>query len=147
MMKSLQTVTNFKTIFKYINFQIGIAGFAFVFGNPTRLINGYDSFGNTCGVDKNEKYRDFPLSGRNTLAEPYVFFLKIAEWRETLQICVKKCPDQQIIDQNQLYQFYKETNSQLCRYDFNMSLLEVFPNAKSFFNVLGPCPELPIYKG
>lgn len=43
-------------------FQIFIAGFAFVYGNPLRLIHGYDSFGNTCGSSTND-YIGTDLSG------------------------------------------------------------------------------------
>lgn len=30
-----------------------IAAFALVYGNPMRLVHGYDSFGNTCGMKNN----------------------------------------------------------------------------------------------
>lgn len=126
-------------------FQIAIAVFAFVYGNPVRLINGFDSFGNTCGVEENERFKNFNLSGQNTIDKPNVFFLDIKEWRQTLKLCVKSCPDRNIITKDQLYQYYKETDSHLCRYDFNMSLLEKpIPNNMSYFNILGPCPELPV---
>ena len=46
--------------------QIFIAAFAFVYGNPIRLVNGYDSFGNTCGTDLNDKMGNLTLSGLNT---------------------------------------------------------------------------------
>jgi solute carrier family 44 protein 1 (choline transporter-like protein) len=46
--------------------QILIAAFAFVYGNPIRLINGYDSFGNTCGVKNNQKFGSMELSGQDT---------------------------------------------------------------------------------
>lgn len=52
---------------------IVVAIFSFVYGNPMRLINGYDSFGNTCGVKSNERFTGFPLSGRDTSMEPYLF--------------------------------------------------------------------------
>lgn len=112
-----------------------------------RLINGFDSFGNTCGVKTNEHFADFKLSGINTIDRPYVFFLDIREWRQTLKICVKKCPTRKINSAKELYLFYKDTNSQLCRYDFNMSLLDMpIPNDLTYFNILGPCPELPVYE-
>lgn len=129
----------------FCHFQIAIAVFAFVYGNPVRLINGFDSFGNTCGVEKNEHFSDFTLSGINTLDKPYVFFLNISEWRQTLKICVRKCPNRQLTNPKDLYRFYTDTQSQLCRYDFNMSLLDMpIPNDLTYFNILGPCPELPV---
>jgi solute carrier family 44 protein 1 (choline transporter-like protein) len=47
-------------------FQIYIAAFAYVYGDPLKLINGYDSFGNTCGVPNNEKMGGLELSGLDT---------------------------------------------------------------------------------
>lgn len=49
-----------------------IAASAYVYGNPLRLINEYDSFGNVCAFDKNEKLADFNLSGANTKDKPWV---------------------------------------------------------------------------
>jgi solute carrier family 44 protein 1 (choline transporter-like protein) len=48
------------------SFQIYIAAFAYVYGDPLKLINGYDSFGNTCGISKNEKMGGLELSGFDT---------------------------------------------------------------------------------
>lgn len=121
--------------------------FAFVYGNPVRLINGFDSFGNTCGVKSNEHFADFPLSGISTIDKPYVFFLDIKEWSQTLKICVRKCPNETIGTPAELYKFYQDTNSQLCRYDFDMTSLRMpLPRDMTFFNILGPCPELPVYQ-
>lgn len=121
--------------------------FAFVYGNPLRLINGYDSFGNTCGVRENEHFPDMKLSGQNTIDKPNVLFLDIKEWRNTVKVCVKHCPTRQLGDREALYKFYQETGNQLCRYDFNMSLLaEPEPLGMQYFNVLGPCPTFPVYE-
>lgn len=127
--------------------QIVVAIFSFVYGNPIRLINGFDSFGNTCGVTKNEKFSNFPLSGKNMNDKPYLFFLDMKELHQTLKICVKQCPKQTITSTSQLYRYYKETDSQFCRYDFNMALLSTGDQSKSdYFHFLGPCPPLPIYE-
>lgn len=121
--------------------------FAFVYGNPVRFINGYDSFGNTCGVKSNERFQNVNLSGQNTIDKPNVFFLDVMELRQTLKICVKKCPTRLIDNKDELYRFYKDSDSQLCRYDFNMSLLEQpVPTHMNYFNILGPCPVFPVYK-
>lgn len=129
------------------SFQIAIAVFAFVYGNPVRIINGFDSFGNTCGVEHNERFQNFNLSGLNTIDKPYVFFFDITEWEQTLKLCVKSCPDRKIENKDQLYTYYKETNSHLCRYNFDMSLLaQPIPQNLTYFNILGPCPEFPVYK-
>lgn len=120
--------------------------FAFVFGNPVRIINGYDSFGNTCGVESNLRFQNIPLSGQNTINKPNVFFLDVKELRQSLKICVKKCPDRKMEDVQELYRFYQDTGSQLCRYDFDMSLLQrSAPKGMDFFNMLGPCPKFTVF--
>lgn len=47
-----------------------IAAFALVYGNPLRLIHGYDSFGNTCGVKNNPKFGSLELTGQDTSDKP-----------------------------------------------------------------------------
>lgn len=118
-----------------------------MYGNPLRLINGYDSFGNTCGVENNERYKNFALSGLNTADRPNLFFLDIKELSQTLKICVKECPKRLINNKNELYSYYQDTATSLCRYDFDMSLL-VRPDQKNytFFGFLGPCPPFPVYE-
>ncbi|KAL1380131.1 hypothetical protein pipiens_014432 [Culex pipiens pipiens] len=124
-----------------------VAVFSFVYGNPLRIINGYDSFGNTCGVKSNEKFAKFPLSGMNTVDKPYVFFLDIKELRQTLKICVKECPKQQINSSMALYQYYEDRDTKYCRYDFDMSLLKTQQSSDpKYFAFAGPCPTIPVYK-
>lgn len=124
-----------------------IAVFSFVYGNPIRIINGYDSFGNTCGVKSNEKFSHFPLSGMNTLDKPYLFFLDIKELRQTLKICVKECPQREIGNAVELYRYYEERDAKYCRYDFNMSLLTTQEAAgPKYFAFAGPCPKFPVYQ-
>jgi solute carrier family 44 protein 1 (choline transporter-like protein) len=50
-------------------FQILIAAFAIVYGNPLLLINGYDSFGNICGT-QNEMTGALDLSGLDMTDRP-----------------------------------------------------------------------------
>lgn len=59
----------------YINnwlLQIFIAAFAMVYGNPLRLVNGYDTFGNTCGALLNDKMGNLNLSGISTIDKKLV---------------------------------------------------------------------------
>lgn len=120
--------------------------FSVVYGNPLRLINGYDSFGNTCGVDNNERYQDLPLSGMNTANKPYVFFLDIKHLRQTLKLCVEECPNQQLTTKDALFDYFKTRNTVLCRYDFSMfRLQEATVPSVNYFDYLGPCPVLPVY--
>lgn len=124
-----------------------MAVFSFVYGNPLRLINGYDSFGNTCGVQHNQKFSGFPLSGLNTLDKPNLFFLDVTELRQTLKICVRECPSRIIHNREDLYRYYLDTDSKLCRYDFNMTLmLGVQPKDMNYFDFLGPCPPFPVHE-
>ncbi|XP_053955817.1 choline transporter-like 1 [Anastrepha ludens] len=126
-------------------FLIVIAIFSFVYGNPLRVINGYDSFGNTCGVQRNEKFTNFPLSGMNTLDKPELFYFDFKNPRQSIKICVKECPKRDIANKDELYKYYRDTHMTFCSYDFNMDLLSG-PNVDKYFNYLGPCPKLPIYE-
>lgn len=79
--------------------------------------------------------------------KPYLFFLDMKELRQTLKICVKECPKKTITSTSELYRYYKDSDSQYCRYDFNMSLLlNVQQSQSDFFHFLGPCPPLPVYE-
>lgn len=134
------------TIFAF-QLQLTIAVFSFVYGNPLKIINGYDSFGNTCGVENNERFSTYPLSGMNTVDKPFLFFLDIKELKKSLKLCVKECPSSNITNQNELYRYYEDHKTQYCRYDFNMSLLST-SNSRDmkYFDFLGPCPTLPVYE-
>lgn len=126
--------------------QIVIAIFSFVFGNPLRLINGYDSFGNTCGVKSNEHYQNFPLSGMNTLDKTELFYFDVKELKQSLKICVKTCPKRTLNEPRDLLQYLTETGTQLCKYDYNMQQLDRLSKSDKAFNTLGPCPSLPVYE-
>uniref|UniRef100_A0A1I8Q928 Choline transporter-like protein n=1 Tax=Stomoxys calcitrans TaxID=35570 RepID=A0A1I8Q928_STOCA len=128
-------------------FLIVIAIFSFVYGNPLRVINGYDSFGNTCGVKKNEKYPNFPLSGRNTLDTPQLLYFHMKDLKKALKVCVKECPTRTMMNPQEVYKYYTETQNHICGYDFDMSILaNDKQDLKQLFNALGPCPNLPIYE-
>ncbi|XP_059062134.1 choline transporter-like 1 [Achroia grisella] len=119
-----------------------VAAISFVYGNPQRLINGYDSFGNTCGVKSNQKLINFPLAGLNTIDQKYLFFMDIKELRRSLKICVKQCPNRNMDSLNDIRNFYQETGSNLCRYDINPNNVTT---TKDLHNFIGPCPTLPVY--
>lgn len=120
-----------------------IAAFAFVYGNPIRLINGYDSFGNTCGVKSNPKFGNMELSGQDTSEKPFLFFMDVANVKNSLKICVKKCPDRKLNTMDDVCKFYKETGSQLC-HDGPGSNFSAC-NSSNNKNKTGSCPELPVY--
>ncbi|XP_017107767.2 choline transporter-like 1 [Drosophila bipectinata] len=125
-------------------FLIVIAIFSFVYGNPLRIINGYDSFGNTCGVKHNEKFQGFPLSGLNTLDKPELFYFDNKELKKSLKVCVKSCPAKNIEKGSDLFDYFTQTGNQLCKYDFNMEQIRAAGKDDKTFNFLGPCPTLPV---
>ncbi|KAG7299787.1 hypothetical protein JYU34_016796 [Plutella xylostella] len=119
-----------------------VAAISFVYGNPLRVINGFDSFGNTCGVKKNAKLIDFPLAGISTEDKSYLFFMDLKELRRSLKICVKKCPDKKLESLADIQKFYRDTGSSLCRYDIHLNNVTASPDLNKF---IGPCPTLPVY--
>lgn len=125
---------------------IFIAVFAFVYGEPLRLINGHDSFGNTCGLSGNSKMNGF--SGLDTTDKRFLYYLDPANIQHSLQICVKQCPDSDLFSINDLQKFYNLTDSSLCSYNFdlnNISIAETY-NKTFYTTSLGPCPPFPVYK-
>ncbi|XP_058798501.1 choline transporter-like 1 [Phymastichus coffea] len=125
---------------------IVVAAFAFVYGHPIRLINGYDSFGNTCGVKNNPKIGTLELSGQDTSDKPYLFFLDGKNPRKSLQICVKECPNRILNNITDVCKFYEETKSQLC-HDKPGSGFSACKDLHSEpkKNTIGSCPEYPVY--
>ncbi|KAM0735406.1 Choline transporter-like 1 [Formica fusca] len=120
-----------------------IAAFAIVYGNPLQLINGYDSFGNTCGMKNNPKFGSMELSGQDTSDKPFLFFLDIRNVTQSLKICVKQCPDRTLWDMNDICTFYKETGSQLCHDRPGGDFSACNSESSKFKN--GSCPKPPIY--
>ncbi|CAH0627232.1 unnamed protein product [Chrysodeixis includens] len=121
-----------------------VAAISFVYGNPLRVINGFDSFGNTCGVKHNHKLTPAPVSGISTLDKRYLFFMDIKELQRSLKICVKECPNKKLNSLIDIQNFYKETGSNLCRYDVNLN--KVTTNKDYEHSYIGPCPTLPVYE-
>lgn len=113
-----------------------------MYGNPQRLINGFDSFGNTCGVSSNKKLLNFPLAGISTADKSYLFFMDVKQLRRSLKICVKQCPNKKMESFTDIQNFYKETGSNLCRYDINLNNVT---SKQELHNFIGPCPTLPVY--
>ncbi|RZF35015.1 hypothetical protein LSTR_LSTR013032 [Laodelphax striatellus] len=137
----------------YVSFwflMIMIAGFALAYGNPRRLVNGYDSFGNTCGAEYNEKIGNFSLTGLNMTNKKFLFFFNMANVRQSMDICVEKCPDRDLLTLDDLRSFYKETGSKLCRYDFDILGENKDPHGLNesllVSSAYGPCPLLPVNK-
>lgn len=123
-----------------------IAYFAFTLGDPWRILNGYDSFGNTCGV-KNVKPPNTKSvhSGMDMTDRPYLMYfdptvvlpdsLKTIAGADsstpietTMMLCLKKCPDNTVFyfkepkDSGAYrmwhYLDYKNKGEDFCEYGF-----------------------------
>lgn len=68
-----------------------VASFALALGDPRRLVNGCDSFGNVCGA-RNAPMGRLAFSGMDATDRPYLFYLDLADPRSSLKICVSRCP-------------------------------------------------------
>ncbi|KAG7166518.1 CTL-like protein 1-like [Homarus americanus] len=118
--------------FLFLVLMIFIAAFALVFGNPLRLVNGYDNYGNV-----------------------YVQFFDVTRPSVSLKVCVKQCPDRTLHVLQDINDFYKRTGSKLCRYDYDKYNEDV--TWVESFNALNDpplnvsllllmCPALPIFQ-
>ncbi|KAL5263312.1 hypothetical protein ACHWQZ_G008631 [Mnemiopsis leidyi] len=123
-----------------------IAYFAFTLGDPWRILNGYDSFGNTCGI-KNTKPEGVTanLAGRDMTEYPYLMYFdptvmlpdSINTLRDptdttpveyTMMLCVKKCPDVSVYPitagtgtefyKMWSYNKYRKEGQDFCEYEF-----------------------------
>lgn len=117
-----------------------VSAFSFVYGNPLRIINGFDSFGNTCGVPQNNKLLRAPLSGISTIDKKYLFFMDIKHLRQSIKVCVKQCPNRNLATFDDLKAFYKETGSNLCTYHLDLNSVSRPDLLKDSI-----CPQLPVY--
>lgn len=115
-----------------------------MYGNPLKIINGYDSFGNICGTNKNKPLENMTLTGIDTSSRPYLLFYDIKELRNSLKICVKECPRTTLSITNDLKTYYKQGNG-LCQYNFDYSELDKV-NAQYLSHSFGPCPVLPVHE-
>lgn len=125
---------------------IMIAAFAIVYGNPLRLINGSDSFGNTCGMKNNQKLGQTDLYGQDTSDKPYLFHLDIKDFKQSRTICVKKCPDRTMNSMADVCKFYQDTGSKLCHYRVEPGFSPCdTPADKWNKNETYYCPKMPVY--
>ncbi|CAM1321355.1 SLC44A1 (predicted) [Pycnogonum litorale] len=134
---------------------IFVAAFAFVVGNPLRLVKGFDSFGNICGMDnrgdnqisskKNNQTQIFSLSGLDMTDKPYVFYFDLHNLKDCFKICVKKCPEQNLKNMKELVKYESETGIELCRYDFyfNENLALTYDRSNGNYSA---CPKFEIFK-
>ncbi|XP_023668251.2 choline transporter-like protein 1 isoform X2 [Paramormyrops kingsleyae] len=122
-----------------------ICGFAIATGAASRLVSGYDSFGNTCGKS-NSPIAGIPLSGRDQTKNKYVFFLDpcnidlVHRKIKSMALCVSKCPDVPLISPESLKNFAEQNGSLLCSYDLSPDQYTTSPEKAT------KCPKLPVPK-
>lgn len=88
----------------------------------------------------------FSVIGQGHINGTLSILLDIKEIRETIKICVKECPGIQLKDSKELHKYSLDSQSNFCRYDFDMNLLLNPQKDAKYFNHLGPCPPFPIYE-
>lgn len=141
--------------FLFIALMIFIGAFALVFGDPLRLVNGYDSFGNVCGSDNSElsleDHEGLHFYGYDATDLKYVFFFNVSNLEESLKLCVKKCPDRRLDTLEDIHKFYNRTGSKLCRYDYddyetNVSTKSMSLEQYELLRLNTSCPGTPVYK-
>ncbi|XP_061685784.1 choline transporter-like protein 1 isoform X1 [Syngnathoides biaculeatus] len=120
-----------------------ICGYTIATGAASRLISGYDSYGNICGHN-NTKIQGVELSGRNMLENKYVFFLDpcnidiLNRKMKSIALCVSKCPAAELKTYYDLKQFAQSNGSALCTYDISAAR---YPGHSNRFT---KCPKLPV---
>lgn len=68
--------------------------------------------------------------------------MDVKNLRRSLKICVKECPKRNLETTADVQNFYRETGSNLCRYDINPNNVT---STKELHGSFGPCPSLPVY--
>ncbi|KAK7929649.1 hypothetical protein WMY93_006044 [Mugilogobius chulae] len=117
-----------------------ICGFPIATGAASRLLYGYDSYGNTCG-QKNTKIDGVELSGRDMTDNKYVFFLEPCKFDlinrkiKSIALCVSQCPSTQLQDLYAVKEFALQNGSNLCIYDITPTRYPSYPEK---------CPKLPV---
>lgn len=139
---------------------LAIAGvWSFYEGNPSRLIRGYDSFGNICG-QRNRVISGISWSGIDMRDCPYVFHMNPHNISSSLKVCVQKCADKNLTNDGDILMFYQRTGSELKRYDYDLN--EKQPESKFYSKIplgdialrrrqdeergFGPFPRFPVFK-
>ncbi|XP_036372903.1 choline transporter-like protein 1 [Megalops cyprinoides] len=120
-----------------------ICGFAIVTGAASRLISGYDSYGNTCG-QKNSPIEGVAQSGMDQTNNKYVFFLDpcnidiVHRKIKSMALCVFKCPDKELKTYEDIATFAQTNGSELCSYEVPKNRYASHPDRTT------KCPKLPV---
>ncbi|XP_069622007.1 choline transporter-like protein 1 isoform X1 [Ranitomeya imitator] len=120
-----------------------ICGFSIATGAASRLVSGYDSYGNVCG-QKNAKVEGFENSGLDHTNRTYVFFLDpckldlVNRKIKSMALCVSECPHQELKTLNDVKKFAETNGSRLCDYALSPNQYTTDSKAVSL------CPKLPV---
>ncbi|KAM4049000.1 choline transporter-like protein 1 [Anomaloglossus baeobatrachus] len=138
--------TDIPWLLLFVLFCIGmgfICGFSIATGAASRLVSGYDSYGNVCG-QKNAKVEGFENSGLDHTNRKYVFFLDpckldlVNRKIKSIALCVSECPHQELKTLNDVQNFAEINGSHLCDYALSPSQYTTDSKAVSL------CPKLPV---
>ncbi|XP_073398785.1 choline transporter-like protein 1 [Dendrobates tinctorius] len=138
--------TDIPWLLLFILFCIGmgfICGFSIATGAASRLVSGYDSYGNVCG-QKNAKVEGFENSGLDHTNRKYVFFLDpckldlVNRKIKSMALCVSECPHQELKTPNDVKKFAETNGSHLCDYALSPNQYTTDSKAVSL------CPKLPV---
>ncbi|XP_041942283.1 choline transporter-like protein 1 [Alosa sapidissima] len=141
-----RSVTDIPWLIFFILFCIGmviITGLSIAMGGTSRLVKGYDSYGNICGQN-NSKTLDIPQNGGDFTQRKFVFFLEpckidlVNRKMKSIALCVSKCPEEELKTLEDVRKFAIMNGSKLCRYDIEHSSYPSHPDKAA------GCPQLPV---
>ena len=72
-----------------------------------------------------------------------MLFLDVTDPFNSMQLCVTKCPDEDLNSSLEVQEFSMRTGSALCRYDIPVA---DYVKGDLVWSPAGPCPKLPILK-
>nr|XP_033774332.1 choline transporter-like protein 1 isoform X4 [Geotrypetes seraphini] len=120
-----------------------ICGFSIATGAASRLVLGYDSYGNICG-QKNTKIEGNINSGLDHTNHKYVFFLDpcnidlVHQKIKSIALCVSACPKEELKTLTDVQKFAETNGSALCSYELKPSQYTRDKRASTW------CPKLPV---
>ncbi|XP_078532800.1 choline transporter-like protein 1 isoform X2 [Lissotriton helveticus] len=140
--------TDLPWLLLFILFCVGmgfICGFSIATGAASRLVSGYDSYGNICG-QKNTKLEHVFNSGLDQTTRKNVFFLDpcnldlVHRKIKSVALCVSACPGEELKTLSDVQKFAETNGSLLCDYELTPYQYTSDQRASEL------CPKLPVPK-
>ncbi|XP_069486940.1 choline transporter-like protein 1 isoform X2 [Ambystoma mexicanum] len=140
--------TDLPWLLLFVLFCVGmgfICGFSIATGAASRLISGYDSYGNICG-QKNTKVEHILNSGLDHTTHKNVFFLDpcnldlVHRKVKSVALCVAACPREELKTLSDVQKFAETNGSLLCDYQLTPPQYTTDKSASTL------CPKLPVPK-